>query len=172
MAPQKGAYPNPPELGNALPALATGSGACGWSHGKVTAAYRGAGEAPGSFCFKVRVGGAAATAAPGNASRSKGSDSGLSFIGIKRSGQFASGRQLGFTRRLQIILLLSVTSHLSLFQKPKPTQHTPPQALSYLPNDAEELGHGQFLWDQELGLVQPGHTGGQRSLVGCSPWGR
>ena len=102
MAPQKGAYPNPPELGNALPALATGSGACGWSHGKVTAAYRGAGEAPGSFCFKVRVGGAAATAAPGNASRSKGSDSGLSFIGIKRSGQFASGRQLGFTRRLKI----------------------------------------------------------------------
>ena len=56
----------------------------------------------------------------------------------------------------QIILLLSVTSHLSLFQKPKPTQHTLPQALSYLPNDAEELGHGQFLWDQELGLVQPG----------------
>ena len=57
----------------------------------------------------------------------------------------------------QIILLLSATSHLSLSQKPKPTRHPPtPQALSYLPNDAEELGHGQFLWDQELGLVQPG----------------
>ena len=38
----------------------------------------------------------------GNASRRKDSDSGLSFIGSKRSVQFASGRQLGFIHPLKI----------------------------------------------------------------------
>ena len=32
MAPQEDAHPNPPELGNTLPSLATGNGVCSWNH--------------------------------------------------------------------------------------------------------------------------------------------
>lgn len=41
-------------------------------------------------------------------------------------------------------------------QKKPGTVHTSPRAPCHLPYDAEELGHGQLLGDQELSLVQRG----------------
>ena len=41
-----------------------------------------------------------------------------------------------------------------LTKQTEKAQHMPPHVLCHLPDDAEELGHGQLLRDQELGLVQ------------------